>query len=355
MTDQKEPPKNPTMSHTKKEILESYRALEKQLLEQRQAELEPEKRIEEKAKQEALKVADSLSIEGIVKGIGSLKAEIGKTLTQISDRMEEELGKYRSVQKAIAAKEDDLQEVYEIDRSAASLAALIEAQRRKKQEFEDEMAARKSELDEQINNLRFDFEQEKQVLKAATDEAKQEEAKRRKREREEYEYSFKREQQLARDSFEDEKGQAEKEMRQKREEAERDLAEREKSVSQAEQQLEELRAKAEAFPQEKESAVSQAVQQAVERVQAEAKNREELLKKEFDGERKVLTTKIESLEQVIKEQSERVARFSQQLEKSYLQVEGIALKAVESSSEARSVASLRQLVSEQAKKQSQEN
>ncbi len=354
MTDQKEPPKTPTMSHTKKEILESYRALEKQLLEQRQAELKPERRIEEKAKQEALQVADSLSTEGIVRGIGSLKAEIGKMLTQISDRLEEEVGKYRSVQKAIAAKEEDLQEIYEIDRSAASLVALIEAQRRKKQEFEDQMASRKGELEERINSLRFNFEQEKQSLQAAAAEAKADEAKRRKREKEEYEYSFKREQQLARDSYEDEKAQAEKEMRLKREEAERDLAEREKAVSQTEQQLDELRARVEAFPQEKEAAVNQAVQQAVERVEVEAKNREELLKKEFDGERKVLSTKIESLEQLAKEQAERIAGLSQQLEKSYLQVEGIAHKAVESSSEARSVANLRQLVSEQSKKQSQE-
>ena len=342
------------MSDTKKEILESYRALEKQLLEERQAELKPEKRIEEKAQQEALEVADSLSIEGIVQGIGRLKAEIGKTLTQISDGLEEEVGKYRSVQNAIAAKEEDLQEVYEIDRSAASLAALIEAQRRKKQEFEDQMFSRKSELEERINTLRFGFEQQKQSLAAAADEAKAEEAKRRKREKEEYEYGFNREQQLARDSFEDEKAQAEKDMRHKREEGERDLAEREKAVSQAEQQLDELLAKVEAVPQEKEAAVSQAVQEAVERCEAEAKNREELLKREFDGERKVLSTKIESLEQVVKEQSERIARFTQQLEKSYLQVEGIALKAVESSSEARSVANLRQLVSEQSKKQSQE-
>jgi hypothetical protein len=79
-----------------------------------------------------------------------------------------------------------------------------------------------------------------------------------------------------------------------------------------------------------------------------------LLKKEFGGERNVLTTRIESLEKTVREQTEQVARLSQQAEKAYGQVQDIAVKAIEGSSHSQSFASLQQLMAEQARKPSQE-
>jgi len=53
--------------------------------------------------------------------------------------------------------------------------------------------------------------------------------------------------------------------------------------------------------------------ETTERLQQEAKTREELLKKEFDGERNVLTTRIKSLEETVKQQNEQIIRLSQRL------------------------------------------
>ena len=107
------------------------------------------------------------------------------------------------------------------------------------------------------------------------------------------------------------------------------------------------------FPGELESAVKKAVQDVTNRLAGESKNREELLKKEFDGERKVFTTRIDALEKTVKEQHEQVGRLSQQLEKSYEKVEDIAVKAVQSASAIQS-GSFQQMVNEQARKQGQE-
>ena len=68
----------PTMSNTKKEMLDAYNALLKQLQEKKEAELKPEQRIEEKRANEVVEVASSLSSEGVVKGISSLKFDISK-------------------------------------------------------------------------------------------------------------------------------------------------------------------------------------------------------------------------------------------------------------------------------------
>jgi len=102
------------------------------------------------------------------------------------------------------------------------------------------------------------------------------------------------------------------------------------------------------------SAVDKAVKEATERLNLETKNREELLKKEFLGEKNVFTTRIESLEKLVKEQSEQITRITQQLEKAYQQVQDIAVKTIEGASSMKSLASIQQWISEQMRKPVQE-
>jgi len=94
MEEKKIQPKALSMSNTKKEMLEAYSMLLKKLKEKREAELKPEKKIEEKEQKEVVKVAETLSSEGVIKEIGNLKLEIGKNLTQLSDGLEEEVNKF---------------------------------------------------------------------------------------------------------------------------------------------------------------------------------------------------------------------------------------------------------------------
>jgi hypothetical protein len=354
MEEKKFQPKKLTLSSTKQEMLEAYNAVLKQLEAQREAELKPEKKIEEKKAKEVIQVAESLSSEGVAKEISNLKIEASKTLAQISDRLEEEISKFKAVQNAIVLKEKELQELYEIEKSAVTLAALIESQNQKRQAFESEMAEKKEALSQEIEVLRAEREKEKKDYEEEKKERDAAEKKRRDREKEEYDYSFKREQKLAKDKFEDEKSKLEKEIQIKKEQMESELKEREKVVAEKEEELNELKKKVSTFNKELETAVAKAIKETTDRLNLEAKNREELVKKEFIGERNVLTTRIESLEKIVKEQSEQIAKFSQQLEKAYQQVQDIAVKTIEGSSSIKSFATLQQWVSEQMRKSSQE-
>jgi len=354
MEEKKFQPKKLTLSNTKQEMLEAYQAVLKQLEAQREAELKPEKRLEEKKAKEVIQVAESLSSEGVAKEISNLKIETSKTLAQISDRLEEEIQKFKAVQNAIVLKEKELQELYEIERSAVTLAALIESQNQKRESFESEMTEKKEALNQEIEVLRAEREKEKNDYEAEIKERDIAEKKRRDREKEEYDYSFKREQKLAKDKFEDEKAKSEKEIQVKRVQMENELKEREKAIAEHEGELNELRKKVTAFPKESETAVSKAIKETTDRLNLEAKNREELVKKEFIGERNVLTTRIESLEKSVKEQNEQIAKLSQQLEKAYQQVQEIAVKPSKGSSTIKSFANLQQWISEQTRKAPQE-
>jgi len=354
MAEKTVPPKKMTMANTKQEMLAAYSALLKELQQKKEAELKPEKKMEEKKMKEVVEVADSLSLEGVVQGISNLKAEIGRMLSQVSDRLEEQVNKYKGIQKAVEYKEKELEEVYEIEKEAATLAALIESQNQKRLEFESEMASRKEALIREIEVTRIEWEKEKKDFEALTKELDAEEKKKRKREKEEFTYAFEREQQLAKDKFDDEKAALEKEIKLKKEEMERELAEREKVIVEREQELAELRNKVNVFPKELESAVSKAVKETTERIRAEAKSKEELLQKEFAGERNVLATRIEAMEKTVGEQAEQISKLSGQLEKAYQKVQDIAVKAIEGASDSKSLAGLQQLINEQTRRQAQE-
>lgn len=354
MEDKKIQPKKLTTANTKQEMLEAYHTVLKQLEAQKELDLKPEKKLEEKKAKEVIQVADSLSTEGIARETSTLKIETGKILAQISDRMEEEINKYKTIQNAVALKEKELQELYEIEKSAMTLAALVESQNQKRQAFEADMAVKKEELNQEIETSRAEWEKEKTDYEFMIKERDVAEKKRRDREKEEYDYAFKREQKLAKDKFEDEKAKLEKEGQLKKEQMEGELKLREKAIAEQEAELTDLRKKVAAFPKEMEAAINRAVKETTERLNLEAKNREELQKRESAGEKNVLTTRIESLEKTVKEQSERIARLNQQLEKAYQQVQDIAVKTIEGSSNAKALANLQQWMSEQMKNPSQE-
>jgi hypothetical protein len=352
--EEKKETKKLSMSSTKQEMLEAYNTLLKRLQEKREGELKPEKKIEEKKIQEAERVAESLTVEGVAKEIGDLKLDIGKMLSQITDRLEGEVNKFVAIRSAIAAKAKELQELYEIDKAAMTLAALIEVQHEKRREFESEIAQKKEALQLEIESTRTEWEREQAEHEAAVKERDIAEKKRQTREKEEFEYAFKKEQQLAKDRFEYEKAKLENDIKNKKDQAENELKVREANISEKEDELNDLRKKVSIFPKELETAVNRAIKETSDRLMSEARAKEELQKKGFEGERNVLNTRVEALEKTVTEQTDRIAKLSQQLEAAYQKVQDIAVKTVEGSSSFKSLASLQQLLSEQTRKQQPE-
>ena len=350
MAEKPAPAKKLSDKSTKQEMLDAYQLLAKQLEEKRAAELAPERRIEEKKTEEALKVAVGIAPEGIDREIGALKADIGKLLADISDRLAEESARFRNIQTAVQSKQRELQELYGIEKTAVSLAALIEAQNVKRAEFEAQIAREREELRTEMEFLRGEWETEKKSHDAEIKERDSSEKKARDREREDFYYNFKREQQTIKDKLNDEKITLEKEIKLKRETADKELVEREKAIAEREKELLELRNKTAAFPKELETAVNQAVKEIGDRLKLEAKNREDLLRKEAEGERNVLTAKNESLEKTNKDLLAASSKLGQQLEAAYQKVQDIAEKTVDGISQSKSLADLQKLLVEQGRK-----
>lgn len=339
-----------SMSNTKQEMLEAYGAVLKNLEEKSLETLNPEEKIAQKRESEIIKAADALSSAGVTGKVSGLKTEIAKILDDLSLKLEDECSKYVKIKGAIAIKETELKEIFEIDKTAQTLAALIEAQLQSKKEFEEEAARKKEEFSLQMQAEFKTREDAKKAYEAGIKERDAQDAKTRQREKEEYEYAFKREQQLAKYKFEDEKVKMEKELLVKKETAEKQLAEREKIVQEKEAKLAELQKRIDNFPKELDTAVTKTAKEVSEKLSQEAHNKDELLMKSFEGERNVLQAKADSLERTVKEQKEQIIKLSQQLENAYKKVEDIAVKSVGGFSDYKAYLNLTQKPEEQNKK-----
>ncbi|MBI4774313.1 MAG: hypothetical protein HY788_09070 [Deltaproteobacteria bacterium] len=334
-----------SMGSTKKEMIAAYDEVLKQLEEKEQTELRPEKVKEEKRKKEAVGTAEDVAAEDIGSKVSALKLGIGKMLTELSDKLETEVSNYQKVKEAVEVRSAELQEIYEIEKAASSLAALIEAQTKKQVDFETQMAERRATLEQEIASVRAAWDKEKKSHEQQTKEMLAAEARERKQEKEDYTYHFERDKKQALDTFQDEKAKREKELAEKIEIAEKDLTQREQAVSQKEQELGNLQKKVENFPKELEAAVAKATKQLEQQLTKDAAYKEGLLRSQFDGEKNVLTAKTQSLEQTAKDQADRIAQLSKQLETAYQKVQEIAEKAIEGSSNAKYMTELKQLLS----------
>lgn len=324
-----------SMANTKREMLEAYHRLKEKLEQQAQRELKPEK--EQKARKEKAVVesAEESAKSDVNARIMGLKEEIGNFLSDMAGRIESENKRYQDIKAAIEARNEELKEIYEIEKSAHSLAALLEAQNQKKEEFEAEMARRKRELETEIEETRKQWEKEKQEHDRRVKEEKAEEEKRRKREREEFEYEFSREKAQKQQELNDELEKLQKSMADQQEAFEKEIAargaeiqKRESAVAEREKYMDELQKKVDRFPEELKKEVNRAVAETTERLQNEAKKNEELLAKGYEGEKNVLKTKIESLEKLVADQQRQIETLSRQMDTAYGKVQEIAVKAV---------------------------
>ena len=352
----------PTLKSTKQELLDAYNEMRQQLQEKDKTQLKPEQKVQEKKEAQVLTAVQATTTEGVLQKINQLKQEMARTLADLGDKLAAEVDKYNQVQEAIEIKEKELAEVFEIDKAAGTLAALIEAQHREREQFEQEMAEEKEKLTGEIESIREQWKSEKAERDAQIKEQDAIEAKRRQRQQEEYKYAFEREQQLARDKFEDEKGkmlaekaQIEKDMKALREQTERDLQEREKQIAEREKEFASLQAQVQEFPKRLDAAMAAAVKETSERIQREAKYQQDLLQKDFEGQKNVLTSRIQSLEKAVKEQAEQLGKLSQQQEAAYQKIQDVAVKAIEGASKLGSFGSLVHTLKEQTRKQATED
>jgi len=334
MSNQPEIP-NVSMANTKKELLEVYEEAKQRLQDLDKDLLDAEKARKRLEKQLAAATADSQAAQDPLQRLHDLRGAITRELTDLAERFETEIETYRKIQTAVEAKQDELKTIYEVETATSDLAALIDAHRVKKQQFELEMEAKKAAFGEDMDETNARRTREK----AEHDRQVQEQAdaikKKREREREEYEYAFLREKEQRKNEIEDQLRALEKEMAQNRKDFEQehqqresDLDAREAVLEKSEKEMTALQKEVETFPDRLEKAIQKAVDDKTHSLTQEFEKDKALIESRFEGEKNVLAGKIESLEKTVASQAAQISELSKSHEKAYEKVQDIANRAV---------------------------
>ena len=142
-----------------------------------------------------------------------------------------------------------------------------------------------------------------------------------------------------------------KEFRELQQETQKQWTVREKAISEREKQFEELKTKVEAFPKEKEAAIEKATEEGKGIASYQAKVKADLYAKEVEGQKRLYEERLQSLELTITNQETRLQNLSKQLESALKQVQDLAIKPIEGTSNLNSYQAIKEIALEQAKSQ----
>lgn len=324
-----------SMTNTKKELLEAYEEAKQRLQNLDKSLLDTEKARKQLEKQLAAATADSQAAQDPLQRLHDLRGAISRELTDLAERFEAEIETYRKIQTAVEAKQEELKTIYEVETAVSDLAALIDAHRVEKQQFESEMEGRKAAFEEDMEEAHARWNREEVEHDLQVQEQADAIKKKRGREKEEYEYAFLRDKEQRKNELEDRLGALEKEIAQKRESFEQkyqqrgvDLDARESALKKSESEMAVLQKEAETFPIRLEKAIQKAADDTTQGLTREFEKDKALLEARFEGEKNVLIGKIESLEKMVTAQSAQVSELSKNHEKAYEKVQDIANRAV---------------------------
>ena len=322
--------KSITEKSTKNEILDAYHELLAKVREQKTLDAKAVKKDAEE--KEIVKTALDNSVEHIVKRHADLKLEIVNSMDSLEEKLIKEYKKLTELQQAIEVQTKLLKELYQITAEAESLSALVLAQEEKENAFDLQMEQKKGDFEAEMAQKRAQWKKEQDEYEAAKKERDALLKKERTREEEEYDYNLQLTRKKDSDEYEAKKTVLEKELAERKASYERELAERERAVAIREKELEEMKLRVESFPKELERAVKETEKAITERFEFKSRHEKELIAKEIEGERKLSQQTIEALQRKIEEQGEQVRQLTQRANEATLQVQNIAIKAIEGAS-----------------------
>ena len=320
---------------TKAEILKAYETLLKDV---QTANADVPKQVQEqKQKKETMEKVEGISTEGIVKNITTLKLGLNNSLDEILQSMTNEFKTLEEIRAAIAIEKKSLEDLYALSANTDSLAAMLLAQKAKKENFEKEMKDKEDAFAHETATKKEQWEIEKARQKAEDKEYTDEQTKRRKREEEEYAYNLKIRRQKEQDEYDSKKKQLEKELTDKKAQFEQEVASRELNLKNTEAELAELRKNNAEFPVKMEKALKEKESEVTKQLQTKYGFDIQLKDKQYEADIRLKDQIIASLQDKIKELQEQMKENTDKANRAEANVKDIAVKAIENATKIRMI------------------
>ncbi|MCW6050051.1 hypothetical protein K4039_08130 [Lyngbya sp. CCAP 1446/10] len=346
---------------TKAQILEAYKeaAEEKAALELQVKQLNaspkqpavPEKLIVEAKKPMAL-TENQQKMQSTIDNLILLQFGFGGAVSELSEKLTSEATKLEELRRVVGEEVQQLQELHSLEDVAEdTLDNLIQQYEESAKTFTDELSEGRETVEQELLELRLAWEKEQELQKLAVKERNENEQKNRDRDEELYDYDLNLQRNLDIEEYEQRQQRLYQEIEEFRQEQEKQWAEREKAISEREKLSADVKAKVEAFPKELEANIKNGKDTGRNIGNYQAKVKADLLAKDIEGQKQNYELQIQGMLQTIQNQDGRLASLSQQLDSALKQVQDLAVKAIEGSSNLSSFQAVREIAIEQAKTQ----
>lgn len=265
--------------------------------------------------QETLNKASGVTIETAAKKVTEAQLAIGKTLSDVTNQLQQQLGELSTVTQAVELKKAELETIYG-----------------------------KESVLKSIDELNVEFEDHKQNIETQKEKMFLE------RTREESEFEFTRDQARKNEQvqYEEDRRILKNKHRDEDEERNKNFQFRTEEMLKKENEFIELKKQVEAFPAKLDSEVKKEVAIATNSVKREYEHKLELLSKDISTHRTVSDSTIASLNARLSTQDKVIAELTAQLSAAQSKVAEIAKEALTAASSTKSLADVQQLIQTQA-------
>jgi len=354
------PAKKPTDRNTKAEILQAYEELVKEQaalnaqLEQKPIEKPPATR-EQPKPEPKIAMTQSTTIQqkmnNTIQSLANIQLGFGSAANELSEQLTTKAAKLAEIQQVVQEEISQLSQLHNLEVSEDILDTLIQTYEDNEKAYQEEYSQRHEVLSQEVLELTNNWQKEQEEYQRSIKERNEILNRTRQRDSAEYKYDLELQRKLESDEYAQQQKLLINQLEEKQEATKKQWHEREKTIADREKEFAELKAKVEAFPQDKETAIKKATEEGKGIATYQAKVKSDLYAKEVEGQKRFYQQRLQSLEQTITNQQTRLENLSRQLESALKQVQDLAVKAIEGSSNVNSYQAMKEIALEQAKSQ----
>lgn len=343
--------------NTKAEILEAYQELQKEKsgLQSQLKKSASNGNGQAVASQPIIKNTQKTNqskLEATLESLTMFQSSFGGVISEISEQLTSEASRLEELQNLVAESRQQLQDLHGIEEiEDDTLEVLIQRYEENSKTFEEELTDRRDALEQEWQERQAAWKKEQEEHQRAVRERNENYQKTRDRDEETYKYNLNLQREIDREEYEQNKAELYQKLAEFKQERERQWAEREKAIAEREKEHLEVKMKVAQFEQNLEDTVKKGKEMGRNIGNYQAKVKADLFAKEVEGQKQFYELRVRGLSETIQSQDLRIQNISKQLDSALKQVQDLAVKAIEGTSNVNSFQAMKEIALEQAKNQ----
>ncbi|MEO0488485.1 MAG: hypothetical protein AAFZ49_02850 [Cyanobacteria bacterium J06659_2] len=305
--------------------------------------------IQEAILPEVTSTANPQGVESIIEDLTRLQFNFGGAASALSEQLTSEALKLQEIQDSIAEESQKLETLHDLQFADESLTTLIEEYETSDKAFREEFSQRQEELELEMGQASKVWVAEQEDHGRTVKSRNELQAKLRQRDAKEYNYGLTLQRRIADEDYDQTETQRYQEIEDLQAAQEKQWTEREQAIAEREQAFTDLKTKVEGFSEQLDKAIKKAKEEGRGIAHHQAKIKADLVAQEVEGQKRTYELRIESLQDKIETQGDRIENLSTQLNVALKQVQDLAVKAIDGAANLSSLKSIREIAIEQAK------